>query len=151
MNCRSVPVAAIVALSALSALAIVTTPARAQPAVPAAGCVQVQVENVRPEQGMLMIAAYGDAASFNKAPLVATQMPAGGATMNFALCGVAGTSVALTLFQDLNGNGKLDANAFGVPTEPWGASGKPAAMAAPTWDATSVPLDGTTIVVKLSK
>jgi uncharacterized protein (DUF2141 family) len=151
MKCRSVPVAVVIALSALSALTIVAASAQAQTAAPPAGCVQVQVQNVRPEQGVLMIAAYGDAASFNKAPVVAMQMPAGGATMSFALCGVAGTSVALTLFQDLNGNGKLDANAFGVPSEPWGASGKPAAMAAPTWDSTAVPLDGTTIVVKLSK
>ncbi len=151
MNCRSVPVAAIVALSVLSALTIVATSARAQTAPPPAGCVQVEVQNVRPEQGMLMIAAYADAGSFNKAPVVATQMRAGAATMSFPLCGLAGGSVALTLFQDLNGNGKLDANAFGIPSEPWGASGKPAAMAAPTWDSTSVPLDGTTIVVKLSK
>ena len=78
-------------------------------------------------------------------------MTAGAATMSFPLCGLTGASVALTLFQDLNGNGKLDANAFGMPSEPWGASGKPAAMAAPTWRQTSVPLDGTTIVVKLSK
>ncbi len=59
--------------------------------------------------------------------------------------------MALTLYQDLNGNGKLDANAMGVPSEPWGASGKPVAMTAPTWDSTVVPLDGTTVVVKLSK
>jgi uncharacterized protein (DUF2141 family) len=151
MKCRSLPVAAVIVLSALSALTIVVTPAQAQTAALAPGCVQVEVQNVRPEQGPLMIAAYADAASFNKAPVVATQMRAAGATMSFPLCGLAGASVALTLYQDLNGNGKLDANAFGVPSEPWGASGKPAAMSAPTWDSTSVPLDGTTIVVKLSK
>ena len=71
--------------------------------------------------------------------------------MSFPLCGLSGASVALTLFQDLNGNGKLDANVLGMPTEPWGASGKPVAMSAPTWETTVVPLDGTTIVVKLSK
>ncbi len=71
--------------------------------------------------------------------------------MTFPLCGLSGGSVSLNLFQDLNGNGKLDANVLGVPIEPWGASGKPAAMSAPTWDTTVVPLDGSTIVVKLSK
>jgi uncharacterized protein (DUF2141 family) len=85
-----------------------------------------------------MIAAYGDAASFGKAPLVATQMRAGAETMSFAVCGLSGASVALTLFQDLNGNGKLDANALGVPSEPWGASGQAAAMAAPSWDGSVV-------------
>jgi uncharacterized protein (DUF2141 family) len=151
MKKHSIPVAATVALALMSALMIVATSARAEGAPATQGCVQVEVQNVRPEQGMLMVAAYGDAASFSKTPLVATQLRAGAATMTFQLCGVSGTQIAITLYQDLNGNGKLDANPFGVPLEPWGASGKPAAMAAPTWDATAVPLDGTPIVVKLSK
>ena len=99
-----------------------------------------------------MVAAYGDAATFSKSPLVAMQMKAGGrAILSFPLCGITGDKVALTLYQDLNSNGKLDSNVLGIPTEPWGASGKPPAMAAPTWDTTAVPVDGTTIVVKLSK
>ena len=145
MKMRSLSVAAVVALAAFGAATFVAAPARAET------CVQVEVQNVRPEQGMLMIAAYADAASFNKAPVVAAQMKAGAATMTFPLCGVSGASLALTLYQDLNGNGKLDANLLGIPSEPWGASGKPAAMSAPTWEATSVPLDGTPIVVRLSK
>ena len=147
MHCRSFPVAAIVVLSALSAAMLSAAPARAQ------SCAQVEVQNVRPGQGMLMVAAYADTAAFtSKTPVAAVQMKAGpAATMTFPLCGLSGSTVSLTLFQDLNGNGKLDTNPFGLPTEPWGASGKPAAMSAPTWDTTSVPLDGTTIVVKLSK
>jgi|KBSMisStandDraft_5_1062788.scaffolds.fasta_scaffold143621_2 uncharacterized protein (DUF2141 family) len=151
MKVRTCPVAAVIALSLLSAAAIVAVPARAEGVATPAGCVQLEVRNVRAEQGMLMIAAYGDAGSFNKAPLVATQMRAGAATMSFALCGLSGSSVALTLYQDLNGNGKLDANALGVPSEPWGASGKTAAMTAPSWDSSVVPLDGATIVIKLSQ
>lgn len=137
---------AAVAFSLASAAAIVATPARA-----AEGCAQVEVQNVRPGQGMLMVAAYGDVATFNNTPLVAKKMPAGGETMSFTLCDLGKASVALMVYQDINGNGKLDANVFGIPSEPWGASGKPAAMAAPTWETTAVPLDGTTLVVKLSK
>ena len=76
--------------------------------------------------------------------------PGTAATMTFPLCGLTGGRCADAV-QDLNGNGKLDANVLGIPTEPWGASGKPAAMSAPTWETTVVALDGTTIVVKLSK
>ena len=147
MKLRALPITVVVSILSTAMLATAPVPARAQ--TPA--CVTVEVQNVRPEQGMLMIAAYADADSFNKSAVVATQMKAGAATMTFPLCGLGSASVALTLFQDLNGNGKLDANAFGIPSEPWGASGKPAAMAAPTWETTAVPLDGTTIVVKLSK
>ena len=150
MNQRLSSVATVAVASVLSALFLVAPPAQAQGM--ASACVNIEVQNVRPDQGMLMVAAYGDAATFNKSPLTATQMRAGPApTMAFALCGLAGASVALTLYQDLNGNGKLDANAFGIPSEPWGASGKLVAMTAPTWETTAVPLDGSTIVVKLSK
>lgn len=152
MTQRLSSVAAIAFGAVLSALVMVAHPARAQGM--AAGCANVEVQNIRPEQGMLMVAAYGDAAAFaGKSPLVATQMRTGPApTFSFPLCGLAGSSrVALTLYQDLNGNGKLDANAFGIPSEPWGASGKPVAMTAPTWETTAVPLDGSTIVVLLSK
>jgi len=151
MKLSSYPVAAVIVFSLLSAVTIVAGPARAEGVAPPAGCVQVEVHNVRAEQGMLMIAAYGDAASFGKTPLVATQMRAGAETMRFAVCGVSGSAVALTLYQDLNGNGKLDANALGVPSEPWGASGQSVAMTAPSWDSSVVALDGSTVVVKLSK
>ncbi len=140
-----------VAAVALAAAIACTFTIAAPPAHAAAGCVNVEVQNVHPGEGMLMVAAYGDAESYSKVPLVALQMRAGDATMAFPLCGVAGSNVALKVFQDLNGNGKLDTNVIGLPSEPWGASGTPPAMSAPTWASTVVPLDGTTIVVKLSK
>ena len=70
--------------------------------------------------------------------------------MTVQVCGLTGPGVALTLYQDLNANGKLDANPFGVPIEPWGASGKAAPMG-PSWDSAQVPLGAATIVVKLGK
>jgi uncharacterized protein (DUF2141 family) len=115
------------------------------------GCAQIEVQNLRLNQGPLMIAAYTDAANFRKTAASSMQLPVSAETMQVQLCNLTGPIVALTLYQDLNGNGKLDANAFGVPSEPWGASGKTSAMTAPTWETTQVPLDGSTIVVKLSK
>ncbi len=139
-------VAAVAVISALATVALVATPASGS------SCVQVDVQNVRPEQGTLWIAAYADAASFNKTPAASMQLRASSAAMTFPICDLAGVaSIALTLYQDLNGNGKLDRNVFGMPSEPWGASGKPAAMSAPTWETTAVPLDGSTIVIQLSK
>lgn len=116
----------------------------------AQACAQVEVQNLRPAQGPLMLAAYSDAATFRKTAVSRLQVAVSGETMQLQVCGLAGDAVALTLFQDLNGNGKLDANPFGMPTEPWGSSGKPSAMG-PSWASARVPLDGGTIVVKLSK
>ena len=114
------------------------------------GCAKVEVQNLRTGQGPLMVAAYTDAASFRKTAASQLQMAVTGETMTIQVCGLAGDTVALTLYQDLNANGKMDANPFGMPTEPWGASGKAAPMG-PTWDTAQVPLGAETIVVKLSK
>lgn len=121
------------------------------PAASAQGCIDVEVRNVRPSQGTLMVAVYSDTATFNKQPSATTQLPAPSeATAKIQLCGIAGSPVALMLFQDLNGNGKLDKNVFGIPSEPWGASGTTQPTSAPSWESAAVVLDGKPIVVTLS-
>ena len=135
--------------TAAVALLSFTVMAQAQTRTP--GCAQVEVQNLRPAQGALMLAAYSDAASFQKTPSTSIQLEAKAETMQLQVCGLGDGAVALTLFQDLNSNGKLDRNPFGIPNEPWGASGKTSAFVAPTWESAQVPLDGSTIVIKLTK
>lgn len=135
--------------TAAVALLSFTVVAQAQTRTP--GCAQVEVQNLRPAQGALMLAAYSDAASFQKTPTTSIQLEAKTETMQLQVCGLGEGAVALTLFQDLNSNGKLDRNPFGIPTEPWGASGKTSAFSAPTWESAQVPLDGSTLVIKLTK
>ena len=142
MKPNPVATAALVLASALHAQAQTSAPA-------AASCALVEVQNVRPQQGQLMLAAYTDADSFQKKPVTSLRLAAGDAVMQFQVCGLSGSAVALTLFQDLDGDGRLGRNLVGMPTEPWGGSGTPGAMG-PTWETTRVPLDGKTIVVKLS-
>ena len=113
-------------------------------------CATVEVQNVRPKQGFLMLAAYVSADSYNKQPVAQMRLAAGDATMSFQLCGLSGDSVALTLFQDLDSDGKMGQNLLGMPTEPWGASGSPG-LFGPKWETTKVALDGSTIVVKMSQ
>ncbi len=112
-------------------------------------CADIEVHNVRPQQGVLMVAAYNKPEGFGKEALASLRAPAGDAVTTLRLCGLAGTEVALTLFQDLDGDGRMGRNAFGMPTEPWGASGSPGLMG-PKWESTRVPLDGRAIVVRLS-
>ena len=114
------------------------------------GCAKVEVQNLRTGQGPLMLAAYTDAASFRKTATSQLQLAVTGETMAIQVCGLTGNVVALTLFQDLDSNGKMNANPFGMPTEPWGTSGKAAPMG-PSWDSAQVPLGAETIVVKLAK
>lgn len=112
-------------------------------------CATVEVENVRPQQGQLLLAAYGSAEDFGKKPLAALRLPAGESRMRFEFCGLSGDVVALTLFQDIDNDGKMAKNVLGVPTEPWGASGAPGVFG-PSWDSGKVALDGRAIVVRLT-
>lgn len=137
MNNR-IPTIAAIALAALASTAHADT-----------ACADVEVHNVRPQQGQLMVAAYNKADGFGRDALASLRVPAGDAVTTLRLCGLAGTEVALTLYQDLDGDGRMGRNVFGMPTEPWGASGSPG-MTGPKWESTRVPLDGKVIVVKLS-
>lgn len=113
-------------------------------------CAEVEVANVRPQQGHLMLVAYADAESYNKKPLVSLRLPAGEATMRFQVCGLTGNEVALALFQDLDSDGKMGRNVLGIPTEPWGSSGTPGAFG-PKWETGRVALDGKPIAVRMSQ
>jgi uncharacterized protein (DUF2141 family) len=134
-----------------AAVALLSFSLMAQAQTRTPGCALVEVQNLRPGQGALMVAAYGDAATFQKTPSTAIQLEAKAETMQVQVCGLGEGAVALTLFQDLNNNGKLDRNPFGIPNEPWGASGKTSAFSAPTWESAQVPLDGSTIVIKMTQ
>ena len=128
---------------AVAATLLQALPAHAQ------SCAQVEVHHVRPQQGHLLVEAFADAQSYGKKAVVALRVPAGDAITRFELCGLSPGNIALRIFQDLDSDGKMARNPMGVPTEPWGSSGKPG-MFGPTWDLTQVALDGSPLVVRLS-
>jgi uncharacterized protein (DUF2141 family) len=97
----------------------------------------VAVEGIRSPEGSLLIGLYDTAASFNRAIeesgkegfLNDPRRVAGAALRaNGVLkAGVVFTNLrpglyAIIAFHDENGNGKLDKNFWGVPTEPYGFS-----------------------------
>ena len=136
----SLPIALTVTLTLMATAA----PAWAQ------ACVTVEVHNVRPQQGQIMLAAFTDAESFGKKALVSLRVAAGDAITPVQLCGLTGSVVALTLYQDLDSDGTMGRNLLGMPSEPWGSSGTPGNFG-PSWDTAKVALDGGAIIVKLSQ
>ena len=136
------PLPAFFVLTVLAALA--------SPAAWAQDCTTVEVRNVRPGQGSLMIAAYADADSYGKKPFMSMRLTAGDtAAMSFQLCGLRSPEVALMLFQDLDSDGKMGRNLVGLPTEPWGSSGTPG-MFGPSWETGRVVRGAAPIVVQMS-
>lgn len=134
----------------LATCLLATLGAAASAQTETASCNTVEVRNVRPGQGSLMIAAYADADSYGKKPVTSVRLSAGDAVMSFQLCGLSGPNVALMLFQDLDNDGKMGRNLLGLPTEPWGSSGAPG-MFGPTWETGRVARDTAPIVVSLSQ
>ena len=119
------------------------TAASDAPAAPAAGaCPTLQFTGLKTGPGLVMIAVYGSAETYLKKPLWVKALPVEQGTMDVPMCDVAAAEVAVTAFQDLNGNGKLDSNPIGIPSEPYGASGTPALFSAPTWSDTKVSISG---------
>ncbi len=132
-----------------AAAAVAAAPAAASAAAGTV-CVDVEVQNVRPQQGLLFLAAYGSAESYGKKPLAVLKAAAGDATTRLQMCGISGDSVAISMFQDLDSDGKMAKNIMGMPTEPWGSSGTPG-MFGPSWETGKVTLNGSAVVVKLSQ
>ena len=62
-----------------------------------------------------------------------------GGTVDFTLTGIPKGKYSIAIFQDVNMNGKMDTNLFGVPTEPYGFSNniKPV-FSAPTYQECNV-------------
>ena len=97
-----------------------------------------------------MLAAYASAETFGKQPVASVKVPAGEATTRVQMCGISGSTLAITMFQDLDSDGKMGRNLLGMPTEPWGASGQPG-MFGPSWETGKVTLDDSPVIVKLSQ
>ena len=110
----------------------------------------VEVSGARSDKGFVMAAIYADAASWMKQSLRGERVAAGERTL-LVFRNLAPGTYALALYQDENGNGQLDRNIAGLPTEPYGFSRDARAMmSAPKFDAAAVELQAdTTIAVSL--
>lgn len=117
---------------------------------------KIKVGNIEKIQGRIHVGVYKDAAAFPKKKLAFTgkevQVTRAG-TMEIELEGLAPGRYALAVFHDLNGNGKLDANLLGIPTEPYAFSnGATAKWSSPGFEeaAFHLPEEGKTVTVTLS-
>ncbi|OWQ92959.1 hypothetical protein CDN99_00135 [Roseateles aquatilis] len=99
--------------------------------VPAfAADLEVEISGLTPVQaaapaGQVMVAAFSSASSWLKQPVAtgkAALADARGGVVTVRLTGLPAGPVAITVFQDMNGNGKLDSNMIGMPIEPFAFS-----------------------------
>ncbi|MFN0215085.1 MAG: DUF2141 domain-containing protein [Saprospiraceae bacterium] len=118
---------------------------------------QVEFSNLQEAKGSLYVAVYNREDAFlNVQQVYAKKIAPIGqtGTLKLSLANLPSGKYALSCFQDLNGNGQLDTNLLGIPTEPYGFSknARPK-LRAPKWAEAAFDLSGSggTIKVRLEK
>ena len=101
-----------------------------------------------------MAVVYDNPAGFPRegTPMASVKLKARPGAITFMFTGLAPARYAVSAFHDENGNGKLDANLLGIPTEGFGFSNDAhGSMGPPNFEAAAVAMGepGTAITVKL--
>jgi uncharacterized protein (DUF2141 family) len=101
---------------------------------------QVRIVGVDPGSGVVRCAIYDDRSKFLTKDGIAEgkSQSEPGDPVEFEFLVAAGEPVVVSVFQDINSNEKLDRGVLGIPTEPWGFSGKPFGFGPPSWDACAI-------------
>ncbi|TAG77234.1 MAG: DUF2141 domain-containing protein [Burkholderiales bacterium] len=133
----------VIAVAALATIALLAFDTQAQNvSAPVSGgeasCPSLNVTGLKPNEGTLLVAVYASADTFFKKPVWTTSQKVSAASMQIPVCNLNADEIAVTAFQDMNGNEKLDSNPLGIPTEPIGMSGKPAMFGPPSWESSKV-------------
>ena len=117
----------------------------------------ISFTNIQHAQGSIYIGIYSGKADFLKPERACLKkiIPVTQAgTLDVDCSGLASGLYAISCFHDLNGNGKLDTNLFGIPTEPYGFSNNARPkFRAPSWDEAKFELkeEGKKISIRLEK
>jgi uncharacterized protein (DUF2141 family) len=109
----------------------------------------VNISGIRAPEGQVMLALYGGAADFPKpgAQLQARIAQATQGALSFVFRDLPAGRYALVAFHDANGNGKLDRNLVGLPTEAFGFSnGAMGVASSPSFDKAAVDLGADTAI-----
>jgi uncharacterized protein (DUF2141 family) len=103
-----------------------TTPATEPSAPESAGTATLTVRPLGLEstEGQVAFAVYDSEESFEtrEAAVASGRVEAGGDELSWSVEALQPGSYAVAVYHDLNGNGRLDRNAVGIPTEPYGFS-----------------------------
>ncbi|MBJ7310453.1 DUF2141 domain-containing protein [Rugamonas sp. CCM 8940] len=111
----------------------------------------IVVDAVKSADGKLMVAVYDSAANFLRKPLSdLVVVPVAGST-TVVVKDLPPGDYAIAVFHDENSNGKMDANAFGIPTERVGFSNNARGnMGPPSFDSARLSLPAAGAAIRFS-
>jgi len=121
-----------------------------------AGEIRAIIQNVKPNQGAVMVALYDSDEGYRADRLRVGQVLAAAGTEAVAVfTGLPAGRYGVAVYQDTDGNGALNKNMLGIPTEPYGFGLRgPAPRRPPSFEefALTVTTDGVTATeVQLTK
>ncbi len=122
----------------IGACASNTTPAETATKLEAGhGQVVVTVTGIKQQKGKIMAALFNKKENFLGPNAVGgVRVPVTGNKVSFSFKDLPAGEYAITIFQDVDSNGEMAKNAFGIPTEPYGFSNDaPIRFGPPKWDA----------------
>lgn len=108
----------------------------------------VEFESIENFSGTLHVGIF-EKENFLKKPISGKSIEVKGSTHTVEFGNIDFGVYAISVFQDLNGNGILDKQSNGMPTEPWAMSGNPNPYAAPYWEDVKFNFDEDKKIVKL--
>ena len=108
-------------LNILTALAAAGFALAAAPHAEADPNVKITVSGVAAPQGFMMVALH-DEKGWSGAPLARARVPVAATTVTLTLPAPGPGRYGIKLFHDVNGDGKMETNIMGFPTEPVGFS-----------------------------
>lgn len=100
-----------------------------------AGPVTVTLENIQKQTGAIRLGVY-DAAGYEGGKAVnGADIVVNAATVSVTIQGLAPGEYGIKLFHDVNGDGEMNSNPFGMPTEPFAFSNNAKGRFGPAkWD-----------------
>ncbi|RQO61977.1 hypothetical protein DBR47_05540 [Paucibacter sp. KBW04] len=116
---------------------------------------ELEVQGVSEDQGQILVSVFAEAKDWLRKPVLVFKAQAverKDGKVLIQLRDLPEGDLALNVSHDVNGNGRLDMNAMGMPTEPYGFSNNAAGMfGPPAFDKAQFAVKpGTRIVVQLN-
>jgi len=111
------------------------TPQATAPSATGTATLALAFPQLKQKSGVLMVALFDSPEAWSSGKSLKTGLASGGDADPVAhIAGLAPGTYAARVFQDLNGDGKLGTNPFGLPNEPYGFSnGAKANMGPPSF------------------
>ncbi len=107
-----------------------------------AGRITLTVTGIKEAKGALMVGVYDQSGYASDTAVVGASVPVTGASATTSFVLPSGR-YGIKLFHDVDGDGKLGANPFGMPLEPFGFSNNaPAQFGPAAWEAAAFDVAG---------